>query len=118
MRKKTPFPSKIGLLLIDAATKEQVAIIEFDPSGTLIVHSLRQEMHVFALKSLHRLLTETVLTAPLYEKYAQVLEKQSSLPAEILEQEAKNCAYVLNQREAGLTVGCHTVFAKLLHYDG
>jgi hypothetical protein len=51
---------KIGILLTSKESGEQVAVIEFDPSGMLINQIIKPGLHVFALRSAMTLLPEFI----------------------------------------------------------
>jgi hypothetical protein len=112
-----PPASKIGVLLRDQTSGEPIGIIEFNPSGMMISHIIQKGLHVFALKSVQRFLNEQVVTVPLYTKHEHLLKDKTSLPVDILEQEASLCADALNRSEQPLTVGKHTVKAETVHYS-
>jgi hypothetical protein len=105
---------QIGVLLVDKASGEQKGFIEFDPSGALVYHTMKPEMHVYAFKGIDRILREKWTAQPLYKKHAKSMDKNKKLPDEILEQEANSCADFLNSMESPPTMGIHAVEARVV----
>jgi hypothetical protein len=105
---------EIGVLLVDKASGDQMGFIEFDPSGALVYHKMKPEMHVYAFRGIDRLLREDWITQPLYKKHAKSMDKNKKLPDEILEQEANSCADFLNSLEPPLRFAGHDVKAQVV----
>ncbi|MFH1976136.1 MAG: hypothetical protein ABIJ52_11350 [Pseudomonadota bacterium] len=53
----------------------------------------------------------------MYIKHAELLKGKSTLPIDILEQEARFCADALNQLKKPLTVGKYTLKADSVRYS-
>lgn len=104
---------QIGILLTDKTSSEYVGLIEFDPSGMLIMKAFQNTVHAFALNFIPSL----ILKEPLYIKHAELLKGKSTLPIDILEQEARFCADALNQLKKLLTVGKYTLKADSVRYS-
>jgi|ABSR01.1.fsa_nt_gi hypothetical protein len=108
--------SEIGVLFIDKASGSQIGFIKFDSSGVLVYQMIKPGMHVFAFKPIDHLLNQWI-KEPLYKKHAKLLEENSKLPDEILEQEANSCADFLNSLESPLSLGGHSVKAQMVHTE-
>ncbi len=108
--------TEIGVLLLDKGTGAQIGFIQFDSSG-MLVYQMIKKVHVFALKPIDDLLAERWLTEPLYEKHAKLLDEDSKLPDEILEQEANSCAQFLNSLESPLKVGNCSIRAQVIRHE-
>lgn len=104
--------SEIGVLFLDKASGAQIGFIKFHSSGILVYQIIRSGMHIFAFKPMDRLLNEQWIKEPLYKKYAKLLNENSKLPDEILEQEANHCADFLNSLESPLLLGTYHVKAQ------
>ena len=104
---------RIGLLLTDKTSGKRIGLIEFDPSGMLIMKAFQNMVHAFALN----LIPGLILKEPLYMKHAKLLKEKSALPIDILEQEARFCADALNQLKKPLTVGKYTLKADSVRYS-
>lgn len=87
---------KIGLMLTEETGGKELGLIEFDPSGMLLLHGFQGGVHVNALKAVVSLLEKNVLQEPLYKKYAEILKQQGSLSVDILLKEAESSAEVIN----------------------
>lgn len=107
--------SKIGVLLKDRVSGEQIGVIEFDPSGVLVYQIIMTGLHVFAFKPINKLLSEEWIKEPLYIKHAKLLAENPKLPNDILEQEAISCAEFLNALANPLTLGGYIVKAHMVH---
>jgi hypothetical protein len=104
----------VGVLLIERENGSQVGFISFNPSGVLGYQVTREDLHVYVLKPIDKLLINWEKD-PLYIKHANLLDENSNLPFEILEQEANSCADFLNSQEKPLQVGKYTVVARMVH---
>jgi len=104
----------IGVLFVDKASGAQIGFIKFDSSGMLVYQMIKIGMHVFAFKPIDLLMNQWI-KEPLYKKHAKLLEKNSKLPDEILEQEANGCADFLNSLDRPLNLGGHAVKAQMVH---
>jgi hypothetical protein len=87
----------IGLLLTEEKSWKEMGLIEFDPSGVLILRGFEGGVHVNALNAVIRLLEGKGLNEPLYEKYADILKREGSLSADLLQKEAELYADVINR---------------------
>jgi len=105
---------EIGVLLVDESSGDQMGYVEFDPSGMLVYHKVKPEMHVYAFKGIDRILREEWATQPLYKKHAESLDENKKLPDEILEQEATACADFLNSLENPPMMGRYIVKAQVV----
>ena len=98
--------SKMGVLLKAKASTEQVAVIEFGLDGMLVNSIIKPGVHVFALRSVMKLLDEKGFQ-PLYKKYEAQKDEAGNLPRDILRAEAEACANIINGAEmtiAGIAV--------------
>jgi hypothetical protein len=98
--------SKIGVLLTSKEDGGQVAVIEFGPDGMLVNSIIKPGVHVFALRSVMKLLDEKGFQ-PLYKKYEAQKDEAGNLPRDILRAEAEACARIINEAEmtiAGILV--------------
>lgn len=101
---------KIGVLLIAKENDEQVGVFEFDPSGMLISRIIKRGMNAYALKPLLDLMSE-----PLYQKHAAVIEEMGNLPEKVLYKEAEAFAGKIN--EAGIEVSGISVKATVVYWE-
>lgn len=106
--------SLIGVILIDKTSEVQIGIIKFDSSGVLGYQMIQSGIHVFAFKSIDRLIDQWA-KEPLYKKHAKSLGRNSKLPDKILEQEANSCADFLNSLASPLKLGSYAVRAQMVH---
>ena len=105
--------SKIVILFIDQDSDEEIGLIEFDPSGKLIIRSIKKGLHHSAMEPVF-LVTEQLIVAPLNKKYPMILEKRTEFPDCLLEMEAIRCVSLLNTQEAPLRICGHIVRTKLV----
>ena len=102
--------SKLGVLLKSKESGEQIGVLEFDPSGMLMCQMIKKGLHVFALRSVTKLLEEKGFK-PLYKKYEAQKDNAGNLPEDILRVEAEACAKIIN--EAEMTIGGIPVIASV-----
>ena len=103
--------SKLGVLLTSKENGEQVAVIEFGLDGMLVNTMIKPDLHVFALRSVMKLLDEKGFK-PLSKKYEAQKNEAGNLPKEILRSEAENSAKIVNDADlqmAGIPVNASVV---------
>jgi hypothetical protein len=106
---------EVRVLLVDKDSGAQIGFIRFDPSGLLVYQTMMAGMHVFAFKSIDRILNEQWIKEPLYKKHASLLDENKKLPEGVLEQEASACADFLNSLASPPVLGSHAVKAQMTH---
>jgi hypothetical protein len=102
--------SKIGMLLKSKKEGEQVAVIEFGLDGMLICQMIKSGLHVFALRSVMKILKEKA-PLPIYKKYASQKDENGNLSIDILRKEAESYAKIIN--ESGMTIAGISVTASV-----
>jgi hypothetical protein len=56
--------AEIGVLLLEPETEAQLGFIRFDSSGMLIYQVMKPDLHVYALRPIHDLLSNQWLSSP------------------------------------------------------
>jgi hypothetical protein len=106
---------KVGILLLDIGTGEQIGMVGFDRSGLLVFSVIASGLHFNALKSVEGFFKARGMAEPLYVKYADRLDESKELPLALVEQEADHYAELVNQANPPLKVGAHLVKASIVH---
>lgn len=109
--------SHIGILILERESGRQVGLIEFQRSGMLGFQVLQRGLHVFALKPIEGVLSETAFGEPLYVKYAALLKRRDGLGRTVLLREARRGANAINCSKRLLRG--NTIRARMVEYhDG
>ena len=105
--------SKLGVLLKSKENGEQVAVIEFGLDGMLVNSIIKPGVHVFALRSVMKLLDEKGFQ-PLYKKYEAQKDETGNLSRDILRAEAEASSKIIN--EAGMEISGIPVTAIVVEW--
>jgi hypothetical protein len=96
--------TRYAVLITQKENSESLGVLELDPTGLVIVSTFAGGIHPYALKPV----VNNLLDQPLYAKYAELLSRLKTLPAEVLKAEADGIARLVNERSMkvmGMRIG-------------